>query len=116
MKIIPAKFIADDGREFDTEAGCTEYEADFPFLTLLHEVEEGVKENPKFAADIERLGTQIARDRRERGELRRERKRKGDNSAAETPPDPPGTAPMPYYRGPEDVSDMGASEANEGEA
>ena len=40
----------------------------------------------------------MARDRRERGELRRERKRKGDNGAAEPPPDPP-----PYCEAPGDA-------------
>ena len=73
-------------------------EARLPFVRLFDQTQKAVEDNPDFRDKIEALGTQLARDRRERGELRRERKRKGDNGAAEPPPDPP-----PYCEAPGDA-------------
>ena len=79
---------------------CIAYEARLPFVRLFDLTQKAVEDNPDFRDKIEALGTQLARDRRERGELRRERKRKGDNGTPEMTSEPPA---MPYYEPPEEA-------------
>jgi len=79
---------------------CIAYEARLPFVRLFDQTQKAVEDNPDFRDKIEALGTQLARDRRERGDLRRGRKRKGDNGTPEMTSEPPA---MPYYEPPEEA-------------
>jgi len=79
---------------------CIAYEARLPFVRLFDLTQKAVEDNPDFRDKIEALGTQLARDRRERGDLRRGRKRKGDNGTPEMTSEPPA---MPYYEPPEEA-------------
>ena len=76
------KWFADDETEFETEAECVEYEASLPTLRLINDLEKRIAEDPDFAERIERLGARIAKERRERGELKRARKGEGAGSAS----------------------------------
>ncbi len=75
------KFYADDdveeARPFNTEEECREYEHHLPILKFMQEIEVRVAENPDFADRIEKLGARLAKERRERGELKRARKGEG---------------------------------------
>jgi hypothetical protein len=86
MKIIPARFVADDATEFSTEAECLEYEARAPLMKLLADVRLACDADAGFSDEIERLGRQRAALRIERGE--RKRRRKGDNGPADPPINP----------------------------
>jgi hypothetical protein len=72
------KIMADDGTQFDSVEACLAHEATLPYLKLLAEVEAAVAQDAAFAGKIEALGTKLARERRERGDLRRERRPKDE--------------------------------------
>ena len=71
------KYEADDGSVFDTLEEAEHYETHLPLLKFMQEIETRVAENPDFADRIEKLGAKIAKERRERGELKRARKGEG---------------------------------------
>ena len=80
MKIeIETKYIADDNTVFYNEVECAEYEKSLTIKRLLDEIYAAVVDNANFADKIEELGAKLARDRRNRGELKRGRR------PAETP-------------------------------
>lgn len=110
------QFEADDGKVFTEMASCLAYEARLTFIRLFDQTINAVAADADFRDKIEALGTQLARDRRERGELRRERKRRGDNGSAEPPPDPPLYFQSPYLQPPDDANATDAHERDEGGA
>lgn len=85
MKVIQ-RYEAEDGSTFETEGECRNHEDQLPFVRLLEDVESAVKADAAFAAKIEALGTRLARERRERGEMRRERKPKDEPARVITGP------------------------------
>lgn len=73
------KYVAFDGVSFNSEAECRAYEAKLAHVRLVNLTIEQIEAalsgtDPDLADAIEQIGTRIGRARRERGDLRRERK------------------------------------------
>jgi hypothetical protein len=90
MRLL-TKYAAFDGVEFYSEAECKAYErklAHHRLIDLKIEQIEGALagSDPDLADCIEQIGARIGNARRERGELRHQRKTK------DAPPDPPASA------------------------
>ena len=78
-----------DGKIFPTAEECKIYEGSQPERRLVGLTEDDITlalngENVDLANAIEKVGAGIARARIKRGELRRERKPKGDDGAAKS--------------------------------
>lgn len=90
MKIV-TKYVAFDGCTFNSEAECRAYEAKLAHVRLvdlkIEQIEAALSgADPDLADAIEQIGTRIARSRRERGELRHQRK--PNAKLGDAPPDP----------------------------
>jgi hypothetical protein len=95
---IETKYVAFDGFPFQTEAECRAYESKLSHVRLagmtIEQVEAALNgSDPELADAIEQVGTRLARDRRERGDLKRQRAPKGHSAqvaeaddAASAPP------------------------------
>jgi hypothetical protein len=91
MMRILTKYAAFDGVEFYSEAECKAYEKKLAHHRLvgltIEQIEAALSGSDSDLADaIEQIGVRIGNARRERGELRRQRK------AKDAPPDPPASA------------------------
>jgi hypothetical protein len=109
---VRTKYVAFDGVSFNSEAECRAYEAKLAHVRLVNLTIEQIEAalsgtDPDLADAIEQIGTRIGRARRERGELRHQRKAKDE-------------APTQQITGPEASADEGRtsdfSSQNEGEA
>lgn len=83
------KWAAFDGVEFYNEAECKAYEVKLAHIRLVNLSVEQIEAalsgaDPDLADAIEQIGARIGRARRERGELRHQRRGKDDPSRAIT--------------------------------
>ena len=103
MRMIPARFIADDDTEHPTKEACLAHEAALPYVKLIAEVREAAKANPEFADEIEKLGRTLAAERIASG-----RSKRPGRKASEPAIDPSVPAPEhpPYYEPPQAPDDI----------
>lgn len=88
------KYIADDGKEFDTAEECKAYEEKEELKSLcgltVHEILNTLSgSKPELAAAFERIGRQCAANRIASGGAKRARKGKGAEAEPKKPPTQP---------------------------